>query len=427
VARLINRLTPRFVMNAKPKGKPSPSGRLVTRYPDGGGLYLVCSASTDDLVNRSWSFKYEIGGSRRERRKGRRRELGLGPLYDVPLARAREEAAALRDMLRKGIDPLDAKQARKRALDAERGRMVTFRQDAESYMALHETGWSDKHAAQWRGSLARYVYPAIGNLPVSEIMPATLLQIIEPLWLKRTVTAARLVNRIENVLAYSTTHDHRQGDNPAGNLLAALPKQSKVTSVENFAAVPYAEVAEVMARLREINTISACALRFLILCAARTAEVLGATFEEIDFAAKCWTVPSARMKARRPHRVALSSDALELLRALPGHHGATERIFPLDPHALRRVLAKVRTGVSVHGFRASLKSWATEQTGFPRAVVESALAHRLAGNATEGAYLRDADLLEKRRKLMQAWAQYCATPTSAGDTVIPMRRASVDA
>jgi integrase len=425
MARIINRLTPRFVMNAKPRGRASPSGRHCTRYLDGGGLHLVCTASTDGLINRSWSFKYEIGGG--EGRKGKRHEIGLGPLFDVSLAKAREEAAALREMLRKGIDPLTERRTRRRALALERQRSVTFKQDAEAYMALHERGWSPKHARDWHRSLEQYVFPAIGSTPVAEITSATLLKIIEPIWLKRTVTAARLVNRLESVLAYAGTHDHRQGDNPAGSLLATLPKRTKVAPVENFASVPFQEVPGIVARLREIGTPAALALIFLILTSARANEVIGCEVTEIDLAKAIWVVPARRMKSRREHRVPLATAAVRLLEGLPRKD---KRPFPIDLHGMLRVLRKVNATATVHGMRSAFKRWAVERTSFAPSVSEAALAHKLAGNATEGAYLRDADLFEKRRRLMEQWATFCMKPAAkiTGATVVSMQaKARADA
>jgi integrase len=421
VTRIINRLTPRFVMNAKPKGKPSPSGKWTTYFCDGGGLHLVCTASTDGLINRSWSFKYEIGGNKAEGRKGRRHELGLGPLYDVPLAKARQEAAALREMLRKGIDPLDERRARQRALEAERAKSVTFADDAAAYLALHEKHWSLSHAQQWRTSLATYVYPKIGSMLVSDITSADVLRVVEPWWIKKNVTAGRVLDRIALVLAYATARHHRQGDNPAGNVRATLPKASKVTTVENLAAAPYQAIGEVMAKLREIKTLPALALRFLILCASRSAEVIGCEWSEVvDLAGRnpTWIIPARRMKGRREHRIPLSVAAVELLENLPRQG---ERPFPIERHAMRNVLAKVYPGVTVHGMRAAFKTWATEQTSYPKILAEAALAHRLADSKTEGVYLR-GDMFEKRRRMMQQWADFCSKPAAAKSigTVVPM-------
>jgi len=404
MARTIEKLSPARVRTAKPRGK-----RRALVIADGGNLYLQCTLGDDGAVRRSWVFRYEING--------RRREMGLGPTYTIGLAEARDKARVLRQQLLEDLDPLEAREADKRAKLIERARSVTFRQDAEAYMALHEKGWSPKHAQQWRKSLERYVYPVIGNMPVSEIIPATLLRLVEPLWLQRTVTASRIVNRLENVLAYATTHDHRQGDNPAGNLLAALPKQSKVAAVENLAATPYAKIATVMARLQQIGTPAAHALCFVVLTAARANEVIGCEWSELDLAKASWVIPARRMKGRREHRVPLSAPAVRLLQGLPRKG---KRPFPIDDHAMLRVLRKVSAESTVHGMRSAFKQWAIECTAYPPNVSEAALAHKLAGNRTEGAYLRDADLFEKRRRLMSAWADYCTKPAPA-NVVTPIR------
>jgi integrase len=400
--RVTGKLSAQRARTAKPK-----AGRRVLVIGDGGNLYLQCTLDDDGNVRRSWVFRYEING--------KRREMGLGPLRDRSLAEARDKAEALRKQLLDDVDPLEAREADKRAKLTERARSVTFREDAEAYMALHEKGWSPKHAQQWRRSLERYVYPAIGNMPVSQIIPATLLRLVEPLWLKRTVTASRIVNRLENVLAYATTHDHRQGDNPAGNLLAALPKRSKVAAVENFAATPYAQIATVMARLQQIGTPAARALRFLIVTATRADEVLGCEWSEIDLAKATWVIPARRMKGRREHRVPLSAPAVRLLQGLPRKG---KRPFPIDDHAMLRVLRKISAESTVHGMRSAFKQWAIECTAYPPNVSEAALAHKLASNPTEGAYLRDADLFEKRRRLMSAWADFCAKPMPATGAIV---------
>src|SRR5215471_268044 len=404
MARTIEKLSPARVRTAKPRGK-----RRALVIADGGNLYLQCTLGDDGAVRRSWVFRYEING--------RRREMGLGPTYTIGLAEARDKARVLRQQLLEDLDPLEAREADKRAKLIERARSVTFRQDAEAYMALHEKGWSPKHAQQWRKSLERYVYPVIGNMPVSEIIPATLLRLVEPLWLQRTVTASRIVNRLENVLAYATTHDHRQGDNPAGNLLAALPKRGKVAAVENLAATPYAKIATVMARLQQIGTPAAHALCFVVLTAARANEVIGCEWSELDLAKASWVIPARRMKGRREHRVPLSAPAVRLLQGLPRKG---KRPFPIDDHAMLRVLRKVSAESTVHGMRSAFKQWAIECTAYPPNVSEAALAHKLAGNRTEGAYLRDADLFEKRRRLMSAWADYCTKPAPA-NVVTPIR------
>jgi integrase len=414
MARIINRLSPKFCQNAKPRGEPSPSGKWTTYYADGGGLYLVCTASSDGLINRSWSFKFEIGGDSKAGRKGRRREAGLGPLYDIPLAKAREKAAELRGMLREGVDPLDAKLARQREQALERARSVTFKDDAEAYQRLHEKGWTPLHARQWRTSVATYAYPKLGSMLVADITSADVLRVIEPIWIEKNVTAGRVLDRIGVVLDYSTARQHRAGDNPAASCRAVLPKASKVAKVENFEAVPYQQIGAVMAVLREIDTLPAIALRFAVLCASRANEILSCEWGAIDLGpAKAWTIPAEKMKARREHRVPLSAAAVEILKALPRQG---ERPFPIERRSMRKVLARVSPGATVHGMRATFKTWATEQTSFPKILAEAALAHRLGSDKTEESYLR-GDLFAKRRRLMEEWAKFCGKPLPAAAKV----------
>jgi integrase len=418
MARLIDRLSPRFVKTAKPK-----RGQDKTNYLDGGGLHLAVTKSVDNTFNRSWVFKYEL--------HGKRREIGLGPLHDVGLADAREEGKRLRGLLRQHIDPLDHKHAEQRARKVEAGKKVKFRDDADAYMNLHEAGWSKVHTRQWRRSIARYVYPAIGDMPVSEIVPSTLLQIITPIWKTKTETASRLINRLELILAFSTGHDHREGDNPASNLRSLLPKKSKVSKIENFEAVPYAQVPAVMAQLGDIDTIGSKALRFLTLCVARPGEVQGATYDELQ--GDTWVIPGARMKRGKRHRVPLSAQAIAILESIPR---VGERIFAgLTEKAMRAALQRLPgyKDATVHGMRSAFKQWAETEQDIaiaPRNVIELSLAHAVALDDTEEAYMRDVDLLERRRPLMKAWGEYCTAPPvkralqeQPTGEVVPIRKA----
>jgi integrase len=417
MARLIDRLSPKFVQNAKPK-----PGKRSTRYLDGGGLHLVATLSSDGLVNRSWEFAYEL--------YGRRRWMGLGPAYDVPLMTARQLATALRAQLREKIDPLDARRERERKLLADAAAEVSFKDDAQAYIALHGPTWTPKHRAQWESSFEKYVYPRIADVPVAEIDQATVFNLIEPHWVKHTETMGRVLNRVERILDFAATKGHRRGDNPAAHVLTALPKASKVSPVENFAAVSYQQIGDVMARLQEIDSVASRALRLTILATARAGEVLGCDWREVALGKRIWTIPASRMKAGRAHRVPLS-DAAAACFALPfpaesrpGHPSkliktvmpdtTQGKVFNISDHSMRRLLARVGiSGATVHGFRSSFRQWAAEQTAFSRNVIELALAHKVALDTTEDAYLRDADLLEKRRKLMDLWATFCTKPTPA--------------
>jgi integrase len=406
MARTVARLTPKRVSNAKPsKGDDS------VLLADGGNLYLQCTRGKEGHIRRSWLFRYELDG--------RRREMGLGALHTVGLAEARERARGLRQQLLDRIDPLEARAQAERARLAEKARTVTFRQCAKSYIALHEDSWkNDKHRAQWDSTLEAYAYPVIGNLSVRDVDSASIMKVIEPLWGTKTETASRVRGRIEAILDYAAASGFRTGDNPARRVVVALPKRSKVRRVKHHPALPYKELPDFMAELRRHQSLSARALEFAVLAAARTNEVIGATWAEFDLKGKVWRIPASRMKAGKEHRVPLSDRAVDILRGLE-RHGA--RPFPLSNMAMLQLLRGMRPGNTVHGFRSAFRDWSAERTNFPREVAEMALAHAV-GDKVEAAYRR-GDLFESRRRLMQTWADYCAKPAPAGATVTPMRRA----
>jgi integrase len=407
MARIIGRLTARRVATAKPK-----KGKEWVVLADGGNLLLQVTTSQSGHLRKSWLFKYQLGF--------RRHELGLGPYPDVSLAQARQKAHELRAQLREDIDPLEARQQRRRALLAERARTVTFRDCAQMYLKLHMASWRNpKHAQQWPNTLRDYVYPKLGALAVSDIDAPMVLKCVEGLWSVKPVTAGRVLVRIRRILDYATANGFRSGDNPANATAQSLPKKSTIATVEHFPAMALADLPAFMHDLREQGSLTAKALEFLILTCARAGMVLGATFDEFDLGAKkVWTVPGARMKKGKEHRTPLSGRALAILRELPRSEA---RAFPIGKHAMGRLLNLLRPGaaVSVHGFRSCLKDWATERTGFPHAVVEAALAHAIPG-AVEKAYRR-TDLFDKRRLLMGQWASFLAMkPVAAatGDNVV---------
>jgi integrase len=348
----------------------------------------------------------------------------MGPLYDVPIAVARDRARAFRDQLRAGIDPLNAKRETERKAVIERGKLVTFKQDAEAYIALHRPEWrSEAHAKQWPKSLATYVYPRLGDVPVSEITTPMIRQVIEPHWVKKTETMSRVLNRITMVLAYAKSHGHRQGDDPTDGLLASFPRKGKVAPVEHYAALPYAELPAMMVALSEIGSPGANALRFLILTAGRTDEVAGAPWSEIK--GDVWDIPGKRMKGGRRHRVPLSRPALDLLSSMPrdGDH-----IFPIGQKRMFKLLKTIPgcAGATVHGMRSAFRQWCAERTAFSRNAVELSLAHKVAQDQTEDSYLRDPDLIVPRRKLMEAWATFCTTApveATAAAKVVPIGKA----
>ena len=368
----------------------------------------------------SWLFRYE--------RAGAAHWHGLGSCDLVSLAEARDKAIACRKLLLEGIDPIERiREQRCQALLATASTM-TFRQCATAYIASHEASWrSEIHRRQWLRSLDRYVYPVLGDLPVQAIDVGLIMQVLDPIWQEKPETADRVRGRIDVVLNWATARGYRHGDNPArwrGHLDKLLPKKAKLRRVRHMAAMPYAEVPALMARLQERPEIAAKALEFAILTAARTAETLGAQWSEIDFEARLWMVPAERIKGGREHRVPLSDRAVAILQSLPRELG-NPRVFlsarqgkPLAEVAMLRVLRDLGIPYTVHGFRSSFRDWGAEQTNFPRELAEAALAH-VPRDRTEAAYQR-GDLLEKRRRLMRAWAGYCASPARAPGEVVPL-------
>jgi integrase len=400
MARQPKRLTARTVATLRKPG----------RHADGGNLYLTIS-KTGAGVSRRWTFLYSLAG--------KQREAGFGSAAVVTLAEAREKAAGYRSMLAKGIDPLDAKKADQEAAAARK----TFGQCADELIISKRREWrSEIHAGQWRTTIDDYCGPILDK-PVDAIDTQAVLGVLQSVWGRIPETASRLRGRIEAVLDYAKAHDWRSGENPAawrGHLALILPKRGNLTR-GHHAAMDYRDVPEFVAKLHEHETIPATALEFLILTAARSGEVLGATWDEIDIDARVWVIPASRMKAGREHRVPLSARAMAILDRMasirtgdlvfPGQR----RRRPLSGAAMGALV----TGATVHGFRSSFRDWAGEETSFPREIAEQALAHA-TGGAVEQAYRR-GDALEKRRGLMEAWANYCE-PAACGN-VVPWRAA----
>lgn len=400
-----------------PKRKPEMPAvavrRLTTpgRHTVGGvpGLSLAIS----DTGARSWNLRVTIAG--------RRRDIGLGSADEVSLSAARAKAREIRDAVREGRDPIAERAARKDALRAAEASRITFDDAARRYLAAKRTEFKNpKHAQQWENTLATYASPTLGNLPVDQIETAHIVRVLEPIWNGKTETAQRLRGRIEKVLAWATTSGFRHGDNPArwrGHLDTILPTPSKVHTVRHFRALPFPEVATFMRDLRAREGIAARALDFLILTAARSGEVRGATWDEIDLDGRTWTIPAERMKARKAHRVPLSEDAVALLQNLPRHAGSSyvftaPRGGKLSDATMSAVLRRMDVDATVHGFRSSFRDWAAERTSYPHEVIEQSLAHTIS-NAVERAYRR-GDLLAKRAQLMEQWATFCATVEPSG-------------
>ncbi len=406
--------------------KTKPPGR----YGDGNGLYLYVRSAEA----RFWLFRYTPRG-------GKMREMGLGRAGAdqgaVSLADARAKAAELHKMVREGIDPLAQREtvAAQVAAQAQHAAIkgTTFRTVAERYLAAHSDAWRNpKHRAQWRNTLETYAHPHMGNLPVGELGTEHVLAALEPIWRTKPETAARVRGRIESVLDYATSRDWRSGENPArwrGHLANLLPARGKVAPVQHHAALPWGEIADFLTALRGQAGISARALEYAILTAARSGEVLGARWGEVDLLAKVWTVPAARMKAGREHRVPLSAPALALLSEMTKLRTVDSPeafIFPgavvgrpLSIMAMTMALRRMKRGdLTVHGFRSTFRDWAAERTNFPRDVAEMALAHAV-GDKVEAAYRR-GDLFQKRQQLMDAWAKHCEATKPVGD-VVPLR------
>ena len=390
--------------------------RKPGRYGDGLNLWLEVRSDG----GKSWLFRYKLDG--------KARHMGLGPLHTVTLAEAREAAAACRKLLLKGIDPIEARRTDRQAARLDSARMMTFTQCAQLHIKAHAPGWRNaKHADQWEATLAAYAYPVFGELAVSAVDTGLVLKALQPIWTSKTETAARLRGRIERILDWAAARGYRAGDNPArwrGHLDKLLPAKTKVSKDKHFAALPYGEVGGFMEALRLQPGTGARALEFAILTGSRTGEVIRAKWSEIDRGESLWIIPAERMKAGREHRVPLSRQAIAILERLPVEG---DYVFPggraqapLSQMALLAVLRRMnRRDLTVHGFRSSFRDWAAETTAFPNEVVELALAHTVA-DKVEAAYRR-GDLFAKRRRLMDAWAKFCAKLPAAAGQVVPLR------
>ncbi|TPG88185.1 site-specific integrase [Pseudomonas caspiana] len=381
---------------------------------DGDGLYLKISRTG----SASWIFRFKLAG--------RSRDMGLGRHPEVSLAAARDKAADARRLSRVGIDPLQnrddelerqqaEKETERLALEAAKVKATNFKEVAADYIATHRAGWKNpKHTQQWENTLATYAFKVIGNLPAHQVGIEHVLKILTPIWAKKPETANRLRNRIELVLDAAKARGLRDGENPArwrGHLDKLLPPRKKIHTVKHHPAMSWAELPDFMVKIGESEDLSFKALRFTILTACRTSEVLGATWAEVDLAAGVWTIPASRMKAGREHRVPLSSVASELIASLPRIVGnnylfpGARRKRPLSNMAMLMALRRMgRDDVTTHGFRSTFRDWASEVTHHPREVCEQALAH-VVESAVEAAYRR-GDLFEKRQRLMDDWAAY---------------------
>jgi integrase len=391
MARQVDKLSARAVASLAGPG----------RYSDGAGLYLA----VDPSGAKRWLFLY--------RKAGKQREMGLGGTLSVSLADARRRRDGARKLLSAGLDPIDEK----RRTGTAPAELVTFGRFADQLVAELTKGFRNaKHAAQWSSTLNTYA-GSLRNKPIASVDTDDVLEVLRPVWTIKSETASRVRGRIERILDAARAKGLRAGDNPArwrGHLDHLLPKRRRLVR-GHHAALPWSELPAFMADLRQRTAIAALALEFLILNASRSGEVLGARWSEIDRRVKLWTVPPERMKSGKEHRVPLTDRGLEIL-ARAEEHRRSDLIFPsfradkaLSNMAFDALLTRMKVRATAHGFRSSFRDWAGDATDFPREVVEAALAHAV-GDATERAYRR-GDALEKRRKLMEAWAVYLAGVT----------------
>lgn len=408
--KLSNVLTPLAAKNAKPG-----------RHADGGGLHLLVKESGA----RSWVYRFMLNG--------KSRDIGLGAAGPdgISLSQARDARDALRLKVKAGIDPLEERQREAaEALTAAQAAQVagmTFKAVAETYIGANEGSWrNDKHRQQWKNTLATYVYPVIGEMPVAEVGTAHVLQILEPIWKAKAETASRVRGRMETILDAAKARGYREGENPArwrGHIAQILPARSRLTR-GHHKAMPYEAIPAFIGALHKREAVAALALEFTILTAARTGEVIGAKWDEVDLDKAIWTIPASRMKAGKEHRVPLSARAVEILKATQGLR--KEWLFPatkggkMSGMAMAMLLRRMKVDVTVHGFRSGFRDWSAECTGYAHEVAEMALAHTIE-NKVERAYRR-GDLFDKRRRLMDDWATYCTRSNISGGIVMPLRK-----
>jgi len=389
-------------------------------HADGGGLYL-CVTSTGAAISKSWILRYQVNG--------KRREMGLGSLSTLPLSEARKRRDEHLAKAKSGTDPIAARKQERATKQAEKV-MLTFSEAATKYIDLMEPGWRNaKHASQWRNTVETYANPVIGKLPVDQVEQSHILQILEPIWYKKTETATRLRGRLERILSWAKVHGYRSGENPArwkDHMEVMLPSPESLGPRKHHPAMPYREVGVYMKALRKMKGVSARCLEFTILTACRTIETTGARWEEFDLDHNVWTVPAERMKAKIAHRVSLSPEARAVIDQM-AEVQTSDFVFPgrrinahLSNMAMLELLQDTHPNLTVHGFRSSFRDWAAECTSFPRLVAEAALAHTI-DDKTEAAYLR-SDFLDQRRRLMEHWGEFCNREISM-NKIMPIKAA----
>jgi integrase len=432
MARSIERLSDKQVRNAKPKGKlPDGSLRDSVMLCDGGNLYLQATLGKEGNVRRSWIFRYQ--------RKGHPvRDMGLGSLNDVSLAEARDLAREYRGLVKRGIDPIERRNAEVAQNLAASARVMTFDEAGATYIHQHQATWKNpKHAAQWKNTLRDYASPTLGRLSVADITTEHVSKLLDPIWTVKPETASRVRGRVEAVLGWATVKKYRTGDNPArwrGHLDKLFPAKGKVRKVKHQAALAYSEMPDFMAELREQRKgMAALALEFAILTCVRTADVRKARWDHIDRSARMWTIPEFS-KTHREHRVPLSKAAMAVLdkaeQIACDVGGAIQQsgfLFPndvtgaaLSENAMLAVLERMgrKGAMTTHGCRASFRTWAQERTSFAWELCEMSLGH-VVGEKVERAYAR-GDALKKRYAIMETWAGFLAKPDKTGK-VIPLQ------
>lgn len=407
------------------RGKP---GRLPKTYrslkpglhADGGNLYLQVTTGRERNHRRSWIFRYKLAGQKT-------RDMGLGSVHAVALTRARVLAADCRALVAEGVDPIENRKKRDAVNRAARAKVITFDEATKQYIRQHEAAWKNPvHAAQWASTLKTYASPILGRLNVADIGTEHVMRVLDPIWDQKTETASRLRGRIEAVLGWAIARGYRDGENPArwrGHLKNLLPPPARVNPVRHQPALEYAEMPSFMRDLRQRSGMSALALQFCILTCVRASDVRDARIEHVDRANKVWNIPKFT-KTGSEHRVPLSTGALaafDMARAMAGEvGGAVARsalAFPndvtgerLSENAMLALLKRMgrKGGMTIHGCRATFRTWAQERTNFPWELCELSLGHKV-GSKVERAYAR-GDGLKKRIAIMAAWSNYCASP-----------------
>lgn len=381
------------------------------------GLSLQVSATGA----RSWILRVKVGS--------KRRDMGLGPYPAVTLAQAHQKAREAREAIEQGNDPIMVRERAQSKLRAAQASAITFKQAAAKFIEAKAPEWRNpKHKAQWTATLKSYAFPIIGDLDVNDVADAHILQILEPIWPTKTETATRVRGRIENVLDWATAKKYRSGENPArwrGHMDKLLSAPKKTTAVVHHEAVPVDDAPAFLATLQERKGSAARALEFLLLTATRSGEVRGAAWSEFDLDKGLWAIPAGRTKSGREHRVPLTESMMAILRQQP-HLEGCDWVFPspsgkrLSDMAITQVMRRMGFTAVPHGLRSTFRDWVAEKTSYPRDLAEKALAHTLA-DSVEAAYQR-GDMFEKRRKMMDSWVKYLATPLAKGGKVVPMNR-----